>query len=42
MLGGQHFVNFLLQLKLPAGFIHYIVTLVDRISLVIEASAILF
>lgn len=40
MLGGQHFVSFLLQLKLPAGFIQYIVTLVDRISLVIEASAI--
>lgn len=40
MLGGQHFVNFLLGLNLPPAFIQYIVTVVDRIAPVIEASAI--
>ena len=40
MFGGEHFVSFLLQLKLPVGLIQYIVRIVDRIPLVIEASAI--
>lgn len=40
MLGGQHFVNLLLGLNLPQGFINYIVRVVDRVPLVIEASAI--
>lgn len=40
MFGGEHFISFLLQLKLPPGFIRYIVTIVDRIPTVIEASAI--
>jgi ABC-type sugar transport system permease subunit len=40
MLGGQYFVNFLLGLNLPPAFINYIVTVVDRIGPVIEASAI--
>lgn len=40
MLGGQHFVRFLLGLNLPPAFIDYIVTVVDRIAPVIEASAI--
>ncbi|HOB91355.1 MAG: sugar ABC transporter permease [Bacillota bacterium] len=40
MLGGQHFVSFLLGLNLPPAFVQYIVTVVDRIGPVIEASAI--
>jgi ABC-type sugar transport system permease subunit len=40
MLGGQHFVRFLLGLNLPSAFIDYIVRVVDRIAPVIEASAI--
>lgn len=40
MLGGEYFVNFLLGLNLPPAFINYIVTVVDRIGPVIEASAI--
>ncbi|NLM40264.1 MAG: sugar ABC transporter permease [Firmicutes bacterium] len=40
MMGGEYFLNLLLQLRLPAGFIQYIVAVVNRIPLVIEASAI--
>lgn len=40
MLGGEQFLNLLLQLRLPSGFIRYIVAVVNRIPLVIEASAI--
>ena len=35
MLGGQHFVRFLLGLNLPSAFIDYIVRVVDRIAPVI-------